>query len=168
MKELSTIFILVLTINSSFSQCKKSIPFIPFDNKVVAHFTNIGNSLPEMIRTELVKIMKFEVIESCQLENLLQQFTPIENGVVSQSSIFNSGKMMSIILAIKIPKGLLDLVTEFFERQIKPLTFAIINNYNKLDENVKDTLKLTFFGFVIALILFLIKKSVTAFLERNK
>ena len=130
MKELSTIFILVLTINLSFSQCKKSIPFIPFDNKVVAHFTNIGNSLPEMIRTELVKTMKFEVIESCQLENLLQQITPIENGVVSQSSIFNSGKMMSIILAIKIPKGLLDLVQEFFERQAKSLSLVIINIYN--------------------------------------
>ena len=168
MKELSTIFILVLTINLSFSQCKKSIPFIPFDNKVVAHFTNIGNSLPEMIRTELVKTMKFEVIERCQLENLLQQFTPIENGVVSQSSIFNSGKMISIILAITIPKELYKLVGEFFARQSKFLALIIINNYNKLDENVKDTLIYTFFGFVIALILFLIKKFGTAFLERNK
>jgi hypothetical protein len=168
MKELSTIFILVLTINLSFSQCKKSNPSIPFDKKVVAHFTNIGNSLPGMFRTELVKTIKFEVIRRCQLEKLLQRFAPISSVVVSQSSIFNSGKMMSIILAIKIPLGLLDLVQEFFERQAKSLSHIIINIYNNLDENVKDTLIYTFFGFVIALILFLIKKSVTAFLERNK
>jgi curli biogenesis system outer membrane secretion channel CsgG len=100
MRTFFTIALLTLTLNLSFSQVKKSIAVFSFENKSVTRYANIGNSLAEMITTELVKTMKYKVIERQQLENLLQEFALSESGLVDQSSIIKAGKMIGVDYAV--------------------------------------------------------------------
>ena len=100
MRPLLTIFLLTLTFNLSFSQVKKSIAVFSIENKSVTKYANIGNSLAEMITTELVKTTKIKVIERQKLENLLQEFALSESGLVDQSSIMKAGKMIGVDYAV--------------------------------------------------------------------
>ena len=100
MKYFLTTLITILSVSLMYSQAKKSIAVFSFENKSVTRYANIGNSLAEMITTELVKTMKFKVIERQQLESLLQEFALSESGLVDQSSIIKAGKMIGVDYAV--------------------------------------------------------------------
>lgn len=100
MKAYYSIFLIVSVIFNSFSQNKKSIAVFSFENKSVSSYSNIGNGLADMITTELVKTMKYKVIERQQLESLLQEYALSESGFVDQSSIIEAGKMIGVDYAV--------------------------------------------------------------------
>jgi curli biogenesis system outer membrane secretion channel CsgG len=102
---LATLLAAVLPINtsagacgnaSSFSAEKKRIGVVPFENKSQIRDAGLGESMADMLVTELIQNRNYELIERIQLESLLKEQGLTLSGFIDQTDAPKVGQVMGL------------------------------------------------------------------------